>query len=68
MVYINSDGTVGGAPKRRGPIRFVTDVISGLLNFVGLFFRTLTASPSALERERVRHHRSLIYHTFIRSY
>lgn len=53
MVYINSDGTVGGPRKRRSPLRFITDLISGLFDFVGLFFRTLTASPAALEAERV---------------
>jgi hypothetical protein len=52
MVYINSDGTVGGPRKRRGPFKFVYDVIAGLFDFVGLFFRTLTASPAALEAER----------------
>ncbi|KAL3771603.1 hypothetical protein ACHAWO_012336 [Cyclotella atomus] len=52
MVYINSDGTVGGPRKRRSPLRFVYDLISGLFDFVGLFFRTLTASPAALEAER----------------
>ena len=53
MVYVNADGTVGGPRKRRSPFRFVSDLISGLFDFIGLFFRTLTASPSALEAERV---------------
>ena len=52
MVYINSEGTVGGTRKRRGPFRFIADLIAGIFDFVGLFFRTLTASPSALEAER----------------
>ena len=53
MVYINSDGTVNGPRKRRSPFRFVYDFIAGLFDFVGLFFRTLTASPAVLEGERV---------------
>ena len=53
MVYVNADGTVGGPRKRRSPFRFISDLITGLFDFIGLFFRTLTASPSALEAERV---------------
>lgn len=53
MVYINSEGTVGGTRKRRGPFRFIADFIAGIFDFIGLFFRTLTASPTALEAERV---------------
>ena len=56
MVYVNADGTVGGPRKRRSPFRFISDLITGLFDFIGLFFRTLTASPSALEAERVSFH------------
>ncbi|KAL3782434.1 hypothetical protein HJC23_006007 [Cyclotella cryptica] len=51
MVYVNSDGTVGGTRRRR-PLRFIADLISGIFDFVGLFFRTLTASPATLQAER----------------
>lgn len=52
MVYINSEGTVGGTRRRR-PLRFIADLISGIFDFVGLFFRTLTANPATLQAERV---------------
>jgi hypothetical protein len=52
MVYINSEGTVGGTRRRR-PLRFIADLISGIFDFVGLFFRTLTANPVTLQAERV---------------
>lgn len=53
MVYISSEGNVGET-RKRGPLSIVRDFIVGIFDFVGLFFRTLTASPAVLESERVR--------------
>ena len=54
MVYINSHGSVSDTPrKRRWGFGLIRDLIVGVFDFVGLFFRTLTASPTALENERV---------------
>mmetsp|Transcript_6778 Transcript_6778/g.16684 ORF Transcript_6778/g.16684 Transcript_6778/m.16684 type:complete len:97 (-) Transcript_6778:424-714(-) len=52
MVYINSDGTTSATRKRRWGLNLVRDFVTGIFDLVGLFFRTLTASPSALENER----------------
>jgi hypothetical protein len=52
MVYINSEGHVGNAKKRRFGLGLIKDFIVGIFDFVGLFFRTLTASPATLEAER----------------
>ena len=53
MVYINSGGEVGGSRKRKGfGLGLIRDFIEGIFDFIGLFFRTLTASPSTLEAER----------------
>ena len=53
MVYINSEGNVSGTKKRRRfGLGIVKDFIVGIFDFVGLFFRTLTASPATLEAER----------------
>lgn len=53
MVYINSEGNVStGTKKRRFGLGLIKDVIVGIFDFVGLFFRTLTASPATLEAER----------------
>lgn len=53
MVYINSGGEVGGSRKRKGfGLSLIRDFIVGIFDFIGLFFRTLTASPSTLEAER----------------
>ena len=54
MVYINSHGSVDDTRKRRFGFGLIRDLIVGVFDFVGLFFRTLTASPTALENERVR--------------
>ena len=53
MVYINSEGSVSDTRKRRFGFGLIRDLIVGVFDFVGLFFRTLTASPTALENERV---------------
>ena len=53
MVYINSEGSVSDTRKRRFGFGMIRDLIVGVFDFVGLFFRTLTASPTALENERV---------------
>mmetsp|Transcript_26861 Transcript_26861/g.42129 ORF Transcript_26861/g.42129 Transcript_26861/m.42129 type:complete len:93 (+) Transcript_26861:199-477(+) len=52
MVYINSDGNVGHARKRRFGLGLIKDFIVGIFDFVGLFFNTLTASPATLEAQR----------------
>ncbi|KAL7529249.1 hypothetical protein ACHAWF_002901 [Thalassiosira exigua] len=52
MVYINSEGTVSDTRKRKWGLSLVRDLFVGIFDFVGLFFRTLTASPAALESER----------------
>ena len=53
MVYINSEGNVSDTRKRKWGLSIIRDLIAGAFDFVGLFFRTLTASPSALQSERV---------------
>mmetsp|Transcript_24645 Transcript_24645/g.53165 ORF Transcript_24645/g.53165 Transcript_24645/m.53165 type:complete len:96 (+) Transcript_24645:125-412(+) len=52
MVYINSDGTTSDTRKRKWGLNIIRDFVVGVFDFVGLFFRTLTASPAALESER----------------
>lgn len=52
MVYINSEGNVSDTRKRKWGLSIIRDLIAGAFDFVGLFFRTLTASPSALQSER----------------
>ena len=54
MVYINSEGHVADS-RKRSPWRLsiIRDFIVGIVDFVGLFFRTLTSSPQTLEAERV---------------
>jgi hypothetical protein len=52
MVYINSEGNVSGTRKRKFGLSIIRDFIVGICDFVGLFFRTLTASPATLEAER----------------
>ncbi|KAL9185527.1 hypothetical protein ACHAXT_003304 [Thalassiosira profunda] len=51
MVYINADGTTS-TTRKRGFFSLIRDFVAGIFDFMGLFFRTLTASPSALEAER----------------
>jgi len=53
MVYITSEGTLTEKKKRKWGLSIIRDLLVGLFDFVGLFFRTLTASPTALETERV---------------
>jgi hypothetical protein len=53
MVYITSEGTLAEKKKRKWGLSIIRDLLVGLFDFVGLFFRTLTASPTALETERV---------------
>jgi len=53
MVYISSEGNVGET-RKRGPLSIVRDFVVGIFDFVGLFFRTLTANPAVLESERGR--------------
>ena len=53
MVYISSEGSLSDTRKRKWGLSIIRDLIVGVFDFVGLFFRTLTASPSALENERV---------------
>mmetsp|Transcript_30198 Transcript_30198/g.71876 ORF Transcript_30198/g.71876 Transcript_30198/m.71876 type:complete len:93 (-) Transcript_30198:371-649(-) len=54
MVYINSDGSTSQRKTRNWwrVDKLVRDVIVGVFDFVGLFFRTLTSSPQTLEHER----------------
>ena len=52
MVYINSEGGVSER-RKRSPFGLLRDFIVGVFDFVGLFFRTLTANPAVLEAERV---------------
>ena len=52
MVYINSEGSVGNKKKRRFGLGLIKDFIVGIFDLLTLFFRTLTASPTALEAER----------------
>merc|ERR1719291_869659 len=54
MVYINSDGTTSQKKTRNWwrVDKLIRDAVVGVFDFVGLFFRTLTASPSVLEGER----------------
>eukprot|EP00584_Thalassiosira_punctigera_P021196 CAMPEP_0172552940 /NCGR_PEP_ID=MMETSP1067-20121228/47281_1 /TAXON_ID=265564 ORGANISM="Thalassiosira punctigera, Strain Tpunct2005C2" /NCGR_SAMPLE_ID=MMETSP1067 /ASSEMBLY_ACC=CAM_ASM_000444 /LENGTH=95 /DNA_ID=CAMNT_0013341017 /DNA_START=195 /DNA_END=482 /DNA_ORIENTATION=+ len=54
MVYINSDGSTSETRKRKWGLGIIRDLIVGVFDFVGIFFRTLTATPSALEEERGR--------------
>mmetsp|Transcript_38038 Transcript_38038/g.65007 ORF Transcript_38038/g.65007 Transcript_38038/m.65007 type:complete len:96 (-) Transcript_38038:118-405(-) len=54
MVYINSDGTTSETRKRKWGLSIIRDFVVGIFDFVGIFFRTLTASPAALEAERGR--------------
>mmetsp|Transcript_4402 Transcript_4402/g.9858 ORF Transcript_4402/g.9858 Transcript_4402/m.9858 type:complete len:93 (-) Transcript_4402:460-738(-) len=51
MVYINSEGGVSER-RKRSPFGLLRDFIVGVFDFVGLFFRTLTANPAVLEAER----------------
>lgn len=54
MVYINADGTASDTPKKKKwGISLIADFVFGVFDLVGMFFRTLTASPAALESERV---------------
>jgi hypothetical protein len=53
MVYIASDGTLAETKKRKWGLSIIRELIVGFFDFVVLFFRTLTASPTALETERV---------------
>lgn len=53
MVYITSEGTLSETKKRKWGLSIIRDLIVAFFDFVGLFFRTLTASPAALETERV---------------
>jgi hypothetical protein len=53
MVYITSEGTLAEKKKRKWGLSIIRDFILGLFDLVGLFFRTLTSSPAALETERV---------------
>ena len=53
MVYINSEGTVSDTRKRKWGLSIIRDFVVGVFDFVGIFFRTLTASPAALQTERV---------------
>lgn len=52
MVYIASDGSLAETKKRKWGLSILRDLILGVFDFVGLFFRTLTASPATLESER----------------
>mmetsp|Transcript_20651 Transcript_20651/g.37309 ORF Transcript_20651/g.37309 Transcript_20651/m.37309 type:complete len:96 (-) Transcript_20651:453-740(-) len=52
MVYINSEGTVSDTRKRKWGLSIIRDFVVGVFDFVGIFFRTLTASPAALQTER----------------
>ena len=52
MVYINSEGNVGHAKKRRFGLSLIRDFVVGVFDFIGLFFRTLTTSPATLEAQR----------------
>lgn len=52
MVYINSEGNLSDTRKRKWGLSIIRDLVVGIFDFVGIFFRTLTASPSALEAER----------------
>ena len=70
MVYITSEGTLAEKKKRKWGLSIIRDLLVGLFDFVGLFFRTLTASPAALETERVSamlldmcHGRSMMYNS-----
>jgi hypothetical protein len=53
MVYIASDGSLADTKKRKWGLSIIRDFIVGIFDFIGLFFRTLTASPTTLENERV---------------
>ena len=53
MVYIASDGSLADTKKRKWRLSIIRDFIVGIFDFIGLFFRTLTASPTTLENERV---------------
>ncbi|KAL3781494.1 hypothetical protein ACHAW5_003488 [Stephanodiscus triporus] len=52
MVYITSEGTLSETKKRKWGLSIIRDLIVAFFDLVGLFFRTLTASPAALETER----------------
>lgn len=52
MVYINADGTTSDTRKRKWGLSIIRDFVVGIFDFIGIFFRTLTSSPSALEAER----------------
>jgi len=53
MVYINADGTASDTPKKKKwGISLIADLVFRVFDFVGIFFRTLTASPAALESEQ----------------
>lgn len=53
MVYINSEGSLSETRgKRKWGLSLIRDFVVGVFDFVGLFFRTLTSSPAALEHER----------------
>ena len=52
-MYIASDGSLADTKKRKWGLSIIRDFIVGIFDFIGLFFRTLTASPTTLENERV---------------
>lgn len=53
MVYINADGTASDTPKKKKwGLSLIVDFFVGVFDVVGIFFRTLTASPAILESER----------------
>jgi hypothetical protein len=64
MVYIASDGSLADTKKRKWGLSIIRDFIVGIFDFIGLFFRTLTASPTTLENERVSVF-FLLYHYYV---
>ena len=65
MVYIASDGSLADTKKRKWRLSIIRDFIVGIFDFIGLFFRTLTASPTTLENERVSVCFFLLYHYYV---
>lgn len=61
MVYITSEGAVSDAKKRKWGLSLLRDWIAALFDLIGIFFRTLTTSQSALEHERVSSNTEYLY-------
>ena len=49
MVYISADGSVdGGRSRSRNPFKLLANLITGLINGILLFVRTISTPPERL--------------------